>query len=99
MIHTSTHNYAILRISPAAYDEIRAKLEATGYADQFDKDMDGETIDMHGLALQAEPRTPHSERIDELLAEMPPGRSCERCGGSMIHERLRGYRCAKGCDF
>lgn len=26
------------------------------------------------------------------------GRSCERCGGSMVHSRLRGYHCFRECQ-
>ena len=50
-----THTYAILKISPAAYQEIRSKLEAAGYSDQFHGEDNGERIDMHGIAIQAEP--------------------------------------------
>lgn len=52
MIH-STRTYAILKVSHAAYEEIKAKLEAAGYQDQFhdDRDGDGIVIDMHGIAL------------------------------------------------
>lgn len=52
----TTHTYAILRISQAAYDEIRERLQAAGYESQFhpDTDGDGERIDMHGIAVQAE---------------------------------------------
>lgn len=50
---TCTHTYAILKVSHATYEEIRAKLEAAGYQDQFhdDRDGDGIVIDMHGIAL------------------------------------------------
>lgn len=39
-----------------------------------------------------------SRRLNELLAEMPQGRKCPRCGMSMVHERLRGYQCPRGCQ-
>lgn len=48
---TTTHTYVILPVSQAAYDEIREKLRAAGHGDQFHTDSDGETIDMHGLAI------------------------------------------------
>lgn len=50
---TCTHTYAILKVSHAAYEEIKAKLESAGYQDQFhdDRDGDGIVIDMHGIAL------------------------------------------------
>ena len=47
----STHTYVELELSPAAYDEIRAKLAAAGYDHAF---MDDKTIDMHGLAVVRE---------------------------------------------
>lgn len=42
-----THTFVELDISPAAYDEIRAKLEAAGYEHAFI----GSVIDMHGIGL------------------------------------------------
>jgi hypothetical protein len=48
----STHTYAILEISPEAHAEIKAKLLVAGYGDQID----GETIDMHGIAVEPEKR-------------------------------------------
>lgn len=45
----TTHTYVELDLSPAAYDEIRAKLEAAGYDHCFIRGE--ETIDMHGLAV------------------------------------------------
>jgi hypothetical protein len=44
----STHTYVILEISPEAHAEIKAKLLAADYGHAID----GETIDMHGIALQ-----------------------------------------------
>lgn len=46
---SSTRTYAILEVSAAAYEEIRALLEAAGYQHAFHDDV----IDMHGIALQA----------------------------------------------
>ncbi len=46
-----THTYVILEISPAAFAEIKAKLEAAGYQHTF---MSGGEIDMHGIAVKAE---------------------------------------------
>lgn len=52
---TYTHTYAILEVSPKAYEEVRKKLAAAGYADQFLDDAEhAEVIDMHGIALAAE---------------------------------------------
>lgn len=43
--------YALLEISKAAYDEIRAKLIAAGYEGQIRTTDDGELISMCGLAI------------------------------------------------
>ena len=43
-----TYTYALLEISEAAYDEIKAKLNEAGYHQAFGEE--GE-IDMHGIAL------------------------------------------------
>ncbi len=43
-----THTYVVLEISPEAHAEIKTKLLDAGY-DHF---IDGETIDMHGIALE-----------------------------------------------
>lgn len=50
----STHTYVVLEISQDAYDEIRKKLEEAGYQHAFMKN--GE-IDMHGIAVAADPKT------------------------------------------
>jgi hypothetical protein len=52
MGHTSTHSYAMLAISPAAYREIREKLLAAGYGDQFHERNGAAWIDMHGIAIK-----------------------------------------------
>lgn len=50
-----TYTYSILKISSAAYEEIKQKLEDAGYSDQFHEDRNyGIVIDMHGIALAAE---------------------------------------------
>lgn len=50
-----TYTYAVLEVSKAAYDEIRAKLEAAGYQHAFHSDSDHpELIDMNGIALAPE---------------------------------------------
>lgn len=50
----STHTYAVLAVSPAAYAEIRAKLAAAGYEHTFHVEDGEEVIDMHGIALGKE---------------------------------------------
>lgn len=47
-----THTYAVLEISQAAFDEIKAKLEAADYQDQFHRDGKYLLIDMHGIAIK-----------------------------------------------
>lgn len=57
----TTHTYAILEISQAAYEEIKAKLEAAGYQHAF-HDNDGEiVIDMHGIAVKGETNDAYTE--------------------------------------
>ena len=50
-----TYTYAILDVSANAYREIREKLAAAGYQHAFADQGDGEVIDMHGIALKADP--------------------------------------------
>ena len=57
----STHTYAILEVSPAAHAEIKAKLLAADYGHAIA----GDTIDMHGIALEPE------ENIDSVSDEAP----------------------------
>lgn len=46
-----THTFAMLDLSPEAFAEIREKLRAAGYEDQF-HEIDGRlAIDMHGIAI------------------------------------------------
>ncbi|MFL5912778.1 MAG: hypothetical protein ACJ768_19710 [Gaiellaceae bacterium] len=52
MITRTTYTFVELELSPAAYDEIRAKLEAAGYSHALG--VDG-AIDMHGLAVVRQP--------------------------------------------
>lgn len=48
------NTYALLEISGLAFDEIKGKLIAAGYSDQF-QEVDGKTvIDMHGIGLAIE---------------------------------------------
>lgn len=47
----TTHTYVTLPLSPAAYDEIRRKLEDAGYQHCFHEDG---LVDMHGLAIERE---------------------------------------------
>lgn len=51
---THTHTVSILDLSPAAFEEIRAKLADAGYHDHFHTEDDKLVIDMWGIAVQAE---------------------------------------------
>jgi hypothetical protein len=53
---TQTRTYALLPVSQATFDEIKAKLERAGYSEQLIKPRDGGglRIDMNGLALVVE---------------------------------------------
>lgn len=52
-----TYTYAILEVSRAAYQEIKQKLEAAGYSDQFHDNGGKLVIDMHGIAVAEEPES------------------------------------------
>lgn len=53
----STHTFAELDVSPAAYDEIRGKLEEAGYQHAFI----GSAIDMHGIGLVRATESPDTD--------------------------------------
>ncbi len=55
-----THTYVLMELSPAAYDEIAAKMRAAGYDHTFNHE--GE-IDMHGIAVTRCPATLHDIAI------------------------------------
>ena len=77
----SVHTYALLPISRAAFAEIKAKLEAAGYQDQFHEDSRGEVlIDMYGIALK-----------DEEFPTAPDFRIVGKDSGAamIVDERLR----------
>ena len=70
-----TYTYAILSVSHVAYIEIKSKLEAAGYSDQFhdDRDGDGVVIDMHGIALKdkgVKIMQPHQQRVVDEKTEL-----------------------------
>ena len=54
MSSRTTHTYAILDLSPEAYQEIRAKLLEAGHEHAIEGDEAGEVIDMHGIAISEE---------------------------------------------
>lgn len=88
----STHTYAILDVSPAAYREIEGKLRDAGYEHLLNDDGEGHTvIDMHGLALRVDPdveEKPHAHAY-ELVGSRKVGSSLGWC-------RQPVYRCACG---
>ena len=49
----ATHTFAILELSAHAVAEIREKLLAAGYRHALLEEDGIETIDMHGIAIQA----------------------------------------------
>ncbi len=59
-----THTYAILEVSESAWSEVSSKLKDAGHAHAL---LDG-LIDMHGIALKAEPLPTIS---DESISETP----------------------------
>lgn len=59
---THTHTYSVLEISRAAFDEIKGRLLAASYGHAID----GDLIDMHGIALAPEvdqPQEPMEMRL------------------------------------
>lgn len=78
-----TYTYAILDVSAATYDEIRAKLAAGGYHEAFNDDGEvpaREVIDLHGLALR---RLPEPHRPGETPI-------CPSCGCAPCARTLTG---------
>jgi len=87
----STHTLAIMEISKAAYEEIRAKLEAAGYDHAILVGRDTVGLDMTGIMLQF-------VKDDELRAKPQPKdshRLCTCTGACKGPEGLgTGWRCA-----
>lgn len=52
-----TYTYAVLDVSPAVYEEVKELLFTAGYQHAFrEGDERGPVIDMHGIALRANPK-------------------------------------------
>jgi hypothetical protein len=49
-----TYTFVVLKLSQAAFQEVRDKMVAAGYEHALDRNGDGELVDMHGIAVQAE---------------------------------------------
>ncbi len=66
----TTHTFAVLELSAAAWEEIAAKLCAAGYDHAF---VDDGCIDMHGIGVKAEARpTDGQDRYDVRFARDVP---------------------------
>lgn len=67
-----THTYAILEVSPEAYNEIHEALERAGYHHTFIQGRgEAEIIDMAGIALRMRPY----DKVRELnpnMVKIPP---------------------------
>lgn len=50
-----THTYAVLEVPPEAYAAVRTLLVEAHYEHTFHRDGGAEVIDMHGIALRADP--------------------------------------------
>ena len=48
----NTRTYAVMKVSTATFQEVKAKLEEAGYDQALHND--DKTLDMHGVALEAE---------------------------------------------
>lgn len=66
----STYTYAILEVHPEVYNHIRKLLADAGYDHAFHDRESNEVIDMHGIALKADPsiKSPREELTDIIEA-------------------------------
>ena len=62
----STHTYVVMQLSPAVWAEIKAKMVEAGYQHAID----GDTIDMHGIAVEPGPER-KCEIFDMESASIP----------------------------
>ena len=63
----TTHTFAILELSPAAFSEISRKLIQAGYQYAFQKSDGWEWIDMEGIAIAKEPPSLKPENPDSVI--------------------------------
>ena len=61
-----TYTYATVPVSPAAFTEIRNRLEQAGYSESIFQTLKGPVIDMHGLALVLEQQEQPSAEVVPL---------------------------------
>lgn len=79
----TTHTYAVLELSEAAYQEIREAFERAGYGHAFHDDAEhGKLIDMHGIAVSCEKVAGGPEPTTEAGT---PCRRCSECIGEEHH--------------
>lgn len=74
----TTHTYVIMKVNPDSYAEIRLKLEKADYhhAIHDTNGEDGVVLDMHGIALAAEPGDPSKlnkarQLVDKWFNSLP----------------------------
>jgi len=61
----ATHTYAVLEVPRTVYAAVRALLARAGYDHAFHSNVDGEVIDMHGIALRSlEPRPTAGDSLE-----------------------------------
>ena len=58
----TTHTYVILELSQSSYNEIHGKLKAAGYEHAFNEHDGRPVVDMHGIAVAADPALVPDER-------------------------------------
>jgi hypothetical protein len=66
MTTRSTYTFALLEVSAAAYDEIKAKLTEAGYAHSLNDRDALQPIDMHGIGLVRAGR----QRVADIKAQL-----------------------------
>jgi hypothetical protein len=59
----TTHTYAVLDISPAAFREIAEKLKAAGYGHAFHEEEGRNIVDMQGIAVAEEAHVTRRAKI------------------------------------
>lgn len=104
MPYTHTHTYAILIVSPDAYEEIRQKLDKAGYSDQFHERGGGESqvIDMHGVGIEKATCFNCKGALTEVYHTIPNDKFlCSPCFDKTTSEHPKCVTCGAGlvvCD-
>jgi hypothetical protein len=81
----TTHTYALLEVTAAAYDEIASKLRGCGYGSSIN---DQGEIDMHGIALVCA-HAPTSTQEKTMPPETVPSTSDERTVNNVMRHAYR----------